>query len=116
MQVPKSVAGAMRMLARPVIAAILVSVAAAPAGATPNPVRYACPASGHFTVKRNSTIAYVRLAGSLYALHRERSGIGDKYLSRNAALIIDGASAVFVAPGYLNLGNCVTGLPMASAR
>lgn len=61
-------------------------------------------------------MAHVRIAGQSFDLQRERSSIGDKYLSREAALIIDGASAVFIAPGFLNLGTCVTGLPMSSVR
>ena len=91
-------------------------LAAQPSGAAADPVHYACPASEHLTVERNSVTAHVRIAGQSYSLRRERSNIGDKYLSRDAALIIDGDSAVFVAPGRLNLGTCVTGLPIVSER
>ncbi len=109
-------ASSIRTFAGAFTAGILMSSVNAPVGAASHSVRYACPASEHLTVERDSAVAHVRLARHSYDLHRKHSSIGDKYLSRNAALIIDGASAVFVAPGRLNLGTCTRTVPLASAR
>jgi membrane-bound inhibitor of C-type lysozyme len=92
-------------------AALVALTLAALGGAHAQPaqgtIRYACPASQELVVQRNSSRAHVRLAGRDYDLQRKRSSIGDKYLSSKAALIIDGASAVFVADDRFDLGTCV---------
>jgi membrane-bound inhibitor of C-type lysozyme len=87
----------------------------APASAASISVRYACPASDDLLVQRTASTAHVRLAGQTYELQRERSSIGAKYLSSNAALIIDGDSATFVAADHLELGTCDKAVPVASA-
>ena len=103
-------------VAKIAVAAAFFAFAVSQAHALPAPVRYACPASTELTVKRNLATARVTLAGRNYDLQRKRSSIGDKYLSANAALIIDGASAIFVAADHLDIGTCVRSVPVASAR
>ena len=78
--------------------------------------RYACPATEELTVERHGSTAHVNLAGRSYDLRRRRSSIGDKYVSPNAALIIDSSSAVFVADNQLDLGTCIRTVPLAAVR
>lgn len=108
--------GVRPVIAKSVVAAAFFIFSISQAHALAAPVRYACPASENLTVKRNLAAARVTLAGRTYDLQRKQSSIGVKYLSANAALIIDGASAVFVADDHLDLGTCVRALPVASAR
>jgi hypothetical protein len=100
-------------LARALIAALCGAVAAAGAHAAQAPVRYTCPADQDLTVQRTASTARVTFNGRSYALQRKHSSIGDKYLSANAALIIDGPSAVFVADGTLGMGACQEAVPVA---
>jgi len=79
-------------------------------------VRYACDAHQMLTVQRSRTAASVQFVGRSYDLQRRHSSIGEKYLSPTAALIIDGASAVFVAEDRLQLGQCFEAGRTASAR
>lgn len=104
------------MIAGSAVAAAFLIFAGSQAHALPGPVRYACPASTELTVQRNLGSARVTLAGQKYDLHRKRSSIGEKYLSANAALIIDGGSATFVSEDHLDVGTCVRTVPVASAR
>jgi hypothetical protein len=69
-------------------------------------VRYVCDSAAELVVMRNATVASVRFIGRTYELRRKASSIGVKYISTNAALIIDGKSAVFVADDQLSLGTC----------
>ena len=94
------------------VAALLALAAASPAHAR-STTRFACPASESLTVHRDGVTAYVQLAGQTYQLKRKQSSIGDKYISANAALIIDGDSAVFVADRVLDLGTCIETVPIA---
>jgi membrane-bound inhibitor of C-type lysozyme len=94
---------------------MLVASLATQAGAVPNAVRYACPES-ELTVDRNASVAHVSFGGRSYDLERKHSSIGDKYISSHAALILDGASAVFVADKGIVLTTCVKADPIASAR
>ena len=96
------------------VAAVLVGTVAGQAHAAANVVRYACAASQELTVQRDNSTAHVNLAGRTYDLRRKRSSVGDKYLSSNAALIIDGTSAIFVAANQLELGACIETVPLAS--
>ncbi|HZU50938.1 MAG TPA: hypothetical protein VE968_03590 [Sphingomicrobium sp.] len=80
------------------------------------PVRYACSTSENLTLVRTSQDARVQLGGHSYELKRARSSIGSKYLSTNAALIIDGPSLIFVADDNPNLGPCVKAVPVAATR
>jgi YD repeat-containing protein len=70
-------------------------------------VRYACDAHQNLVVERSATRAVVQFVDRTYELRRKPSSIGQKYLSPTAALIVDGASAVFVAEDRLQLGQCV---------
>ena len=78
------------------------------------PVRYTCGGQREILIKRDHSHAIVRLNGRSYELRRKQSSIGEKYISPVAALIIDGASAVFVAQGHLDLGACTAAVPLAS--
>ena len=49
-----------------------------------------------------------------YRLRRKSSSLGEKYISKSAALIMDGKSAVFVAEDRLQLGRCIDAIPLAS--
>lgn len=96
------------------IAAALAWGGAAQGQAAGGTILYACPANGELIVQRNGSTAHVSLAGRRYDLLRKRSSIGDKYIAPKAALIIDGASAVFVSEDHLNLGTCTEAIPVAS--
>lgn len=98
------------------VAMALTSLTIANADASPAPVHYACSPNEDLLLQRTSASARVSLGGHTYALQRARSSIGDKYLSRNAALIIDGASVIFVTDDNPNRGVCVKTLPLASTR
>ena len=105
---------------RSTIATLLVGAILATSGiqahAAPSPVRYACTERPDLIVERDRSSAQVRVANQTYDLQRKRSSIGAKYGSASAALIIDGASAIFVADNRLDLGNCVKAVPLAAAR
>ena len=98
------------------ISTVLVCFGLGKAHAAPAPVRYSCPARGSLTIRRDGSSARVMLAGQAYELTRRPSSIGDKYISSTAALIIDGATAVFVANNHPDLGTCSKAVPVASAR
>lgn len=108
--------GVRPMIAKGAVAAAFFVFAVPQVHALPAPVRYACPASRELTVQNNLATARVTLAGRNYDLQRKRSSIGKKYLSANAALIIDEGSAIFVAEDQLDVGTCVRSVPVASAR
>lgn len=84
--------------------------------AAPVAVRYACEGRQSLTIQRDANMARVDFVDRSYKLQRKRSGIGVKYESATAALIIDGRSAVFVAADRLKLGVCDEAFPIASAR
>lgn len=84
--------------------------------AAPPTVRYACDARQNLTIQRDAKTAHVSFIDRTYELRRKRSGIGLKYESGNAALMIDGPSAVFVAPDRLQLGACVEALSVAPVQ
>ena len=86
---------------------VLSVLAAAQAHATaPETVRYACEDRQTLSVQRDARSARVIFPDRSYALERKPSGIGVKYASSSAALIIDGSSAVFVADDRWQLGAC----------
>ena len=70
-------------------------------------VRYACDEGQRLVVRESGQSAIVEFIDRTYELQRKRSSIGRKYIAPTAALIIDGTSAVFVAPDRLQLGRCV---------
>jgi hypothetical protein len=97
------------------MAAVLSVLGAARAHAAPAPaVRYACEAHQNLVVERDGARAHVRFVDRSYDLKRRASGIGVKYESVNAALIIDGPSAIFVADDRLQLGACTEAFKVAS--
>ena len=103
-------------MTRMLVAFVSGAVAVTQAQGAPGPVRYACPASADLAVQRNGSTASVNYAGHRYELQRKRSSVGDKYVSPNAALIIDGNSAIFVAEDVIDLGTCTKAVPVASSR
>lgn len=105
-----------RKVARIVPIFIGAALAVTQAHAAPAPVRYACTASDDLAVMRNHSTAHVDYAGHGYELQRKRSSIGDKYVSQNAALIIDGNSAIFVAEDLIDVGTCTRAIPVALTR
>lgn len=70
-------------------------------------VRYACDEGQRLLVRESGQSAIVEFIDRTYELQRKHSSIGRKYIAPAAALIIDGASAVFVASDRLQLGRCV---------
>lgn len=99
------------------LAGVLSVLGAAQAhAATPQIMRYACDGRQNLTIQRDAKVAHVNFIDRSYELQRKRSGVGIKYESRTAALIIDGSSAVFVAPDRLQLGACNEAFPIASAQ
>ena len=74
--------------------------------AAPEVTHYSCDGLDELAVERTETAARVTLAGRTWELHRKQSGLGLKYASPTAALIIDGSSAVFVADDPLQLRTC----------
>jgi hypothetical protein len=98
-----------------IMVAVLALLGRAQAQArSPSAVRYACHPRQSLIVERSSSRAVVQFIDRTYELRRAPSRLGEKYLSAKAALIIDGASAVFVAEDRLQLGTCVEAIPMAS--
>jgi precorrin-4 methylase len=79
-------------------------------------VQYACTNAEKFIVTRTADKALVQFGGKTYELQRRPSSIGVKYISATAALIVDGASAAFVADDRFQLGTCVQTTHMASSR
>jgi hypothetical protein len=93
------------------LAAVLSVLGSARAyAAEPAAVRYRCDARQSLVVVRSPTSAQVRFTDRTYELRRRPSQLGERYGSPTAALIIDGASAVFVAEDRLQLGTCVEAL------
>ena len=70
-------------------------------------IRYVCDEGQRLVVRRSAGVASVQFVDRSYELREARSSIGRKYLSPTAALIIDGAAAVFVAQDRLQLGRCL---------
>lgn len=85
---------------------------AAPAATTS--VRYACQPKQSLVVMRSHDTATVRFNDRSYELRRKASSIGEKYIAKDAALIIDGKSAYFVADDRLQLGTCVEAMRLAA--
>lgn len=77
---------------------------------------YTCGSRQNIVVERDHSSARVTFGDRSYVLTRKPSDIGQKYLSRAAALIIDGPSAVFVAEDGTDLGSCIETVPVALAH
>jgi hypothetical protein len=85
----------------------MAGIAAAPAQAGPDTkAHYACRYDQQFTVSRSGVNATVEFADRRYELRRRPGSFGARYGSADAALIIDGDSAVFVASDRLDLEDC----------
>jgi membrane-bound inhibitor of C-type lysozyme len=110
------VTGRLTLLPKLLAAASLCIIGTAEVRAAPGPVRYACASRADLLVERNATSARVSIDGRTYDLQRKRSSIGPKYISRKAALIIDGGSAIFVSDDHPDLPACVQTVPIASER
>jgi membrane-bound inhibitor of C-type lysozyme len=104
-------------IAAGVLAAVLSVLGSAQVHAAPaSTVRYACDERQNLVVERDGKTARVHFVDRSYDLRRKASGIGVKYESANAALIIDGASAIFVTDDRLQLGACTEAIAVASLR
>jgi hypothetical protein len=95
------------------VLSVLASVGA-PAASRPIEARYLCTDGPGFAVARSAGEASVRYAGRTYELKRKPSSIGVKYIAADAALIVDGRSAVFVADDRPLFGPCLQATGMAS--
>ena len=109
---------ALRMkLAAGLLIAALSGLGSAAAEAAPlATVHYACAPPQDFVVESDRRTALVRFSDRTYELKRKASGIGTKYSSPTATLIIDGPSAIFVAEDRIDLGACTEALPIAEAH
>ena len=87
------------------------ATAATAAGST---IRYACQPAQNLVVTRSGKTATVQFIDRTYDLRRKASSIGEKYIAKDAALIIDGKSAFFVAEDRLQLGTCVEAMHLAA--
>lgn len=87
------------------------AAAAAPFGSAK---RYICTPAQNFVVTRSKAAASVQFTNRRYELRRKASSIGEKYISGEAALIIDGKSAFFVAEDRFQLGTCVETMSLAA--
>jgi hypothetical protein len=93
----------------------LLGVTHAAAAAPVTEIRYSCDGAQRLVVFQTANGASVQFIDRSYQLRKARSSIGQKYISPNAALIIDGRSAVFVADDRLQLGQCLEADRTASA-
>lgn len=96
------------------VVAVLSLAAAARAG-TATETRYACDGAQKLVVRQTANMASVDFIDRSYLLQRARSSTGQNFLAPNAALIIDGQTAVFVAQDRLQLGKCLKVRLAASA-
>jgi len=97
----------MPTLARVLPIILLFPTACATAAATAAAdLLYQCEGGEAFTVRDSGSAAVVRFADGDYVLQRKRSSLGRRYASPDAALIIDGETAVFVAEDRLDLDDC----------
>ena len=70
-------------------------------------IHYACDGNQRLSVRQAKDAADVRFIDRTYRLSRKPSNLGERYSSANAALVIDGSFAVFVAEDRLQLGKCM---------
>lgn len=106
-------------IATGLLAGVLSVIGTAQAQAHPAPAAatgYVCDGGQDLLVLRSSRAATVRLGDGSYHLARRRSGIGVRYGSARAALIVDGDTAVFVAEDRPTLRGCVETATFASLR
>ena len=94
----------------------LLGTAQAAHAATVTEIRYACDEGQRLVVRESAQSASVQFIDRTYELLQKRSSIGRKYISPTAALIIDGASVVFVTEDRLQLGQCTETSQVASGK
>ena len=87
------------------ITAIAACSSGAPSASDPEQ-RYQCAGGRTFDVTRNDEVAIVRLSEQIYNLQANPGGPGERYIDRQAALIIDGDFAFFVTDDETNLSDC----------
>ena len=75
---------------------------------------YTCEPRQNLVVARSGDTATVHFIDRTYELRRKASSIGEKFIAKDAALIIDNKSAVFVAEDRLQLGTCVEAMHLAA--
>lgn len=89
--------------------AVLLMMAACSARTDAEPRRsltYRCGDGRSFEVEQRGKMATIDFAGTRFQLPRRKSSIGARYASRDATLIVDGESAVFVTPRIVDLKAC----------
>lgn len=84
------------------------------ASAAGSAIRYACQPAQNLVVTRSADGATVLFVDRTYELRRKASSIGEKYISKSAALIIDGKSAIFVTEDRWQLGTCVEAMRLTA--
>lgn len=67
---------------------------------------YSCADGRTFTVEQSAELARITYYNQHFRLPRRPSGIGVKYASPDATLIIDGDMAVFVTESLVDLERC----------
>lgn len=67
---------------------------------------YVCEGAVTFSVVKTDHEAVVSFGDDVYRLQRRRSSIGERFVSPQATLIVDGQSAVFVADNRLGIRGC----------
>lgn len=67
---------------------------------------YYCADGRFFTVEQNAEAATVRYDDEAYRLAKRPSGIGVRFASPEATLIIDGDAAVFASETVIDLDDC----------
>lgn len=92
-----------------------IGSAQAASSAPATQTRYQCDSRQRLVVWRTADSAKVEFIDRTYELRRKPSDIGIKYIAPEAALMIDGNSAFFVAQDRLQLGRCVEASSIASA-
>lgn len=117
-RIPLSVLGTRKIRISALLVALSVAAAgkAEPLSPAGTRVQYTCSGQQDILIERDHSLARVTFGARSYVLARKSSDIGQKYLSRSAALIIDGPSAVFVADDGTDLGMCMETVPVASAH
>lgn len=87
---------------------------AAVATAAQSMVQYACQPAQNLVVTRSADSATVQFIDRTYELRRRASSLGQNYIAKDGALVIDGKAAVFVAEDRLQLGKCVEAMHLAT--
>lgn len=70
-------------------------------------VQYRCGGTSELVIRRTHAVADARFEERTYRLHRKASSLGERYSGANAAIIVDGATAVFVAGDQVRVHSCV---------